>query len=104
MWPTPIEWKDAVSKRMEELGISRAELSRRCKVSDAAISILFKPDTETSRLVPAIHRALGWPPPAMLPVWLDAQRAHLEAVWPNLSDDDRRLLVDTAIKFALRNK
>jgi hypothetical protein len=102
MWPATSDWKAAVLKIMEDKKISRAELSRRCRASDAAISILFRPETETSRLVPYVHKALGLPPPAMMPIFLDQQRATLEAVWPNLSDDDKRLIVDTAIKFSLR--
>lgn len=104
MWPVSPKWKSDIGNLMAAKRITRAELSRMCKVSDAAISILFKPETETSRLVPYVHKALGLPPPAMMPIFLEEQRAHLDAVWPNLSDDDKRLLVDTAIKFALRNK
>lgn len=84
--------------------MSRAELSRRCKVSDAAITGLLDPAGATSKLVPLVHKALSWPPPAMLPVWADQQRGNLEAVWGDLTEDDKRLLVDTAIKIALRNK
>lgn len=104
MWPATPEWKAGILKLMDDKGITKAELSRMCRASDAAISILFKPDTETSRLVPYVHKALGLPPPAMMPVFLDQQRAHLEAVWPNLSEDDRRLLVDMAVKISLRSK
>ena len=102
MWPASPQWKADILKLMEAKRISRAELSRRCKASDAAISILFKPETETSRLVPYVHKALGLPPPAMMPIFLEEQRAALESVWPNLSEDDKRLIVDTAIKFSLR--
>lgn len=104
MWPVSPKWKSDVQKLMDEQGISRAQLSRLCKTSDAAISDLFNAKTETSRLVPYVHKALGLPPPAMMPIFLEEQRAHLEAVWPNLSEDDKRVLVDTALKFALRNK
>lgn len=62
MWNVSEKWKRDVQEAMLEKGISRAELSRRVRVSDAAITILFRESTKQSRLVPAINRALGLTP------------------------------------------
>lgn len=104
MWPATQEWKNKVLKLMRDKGISRAELSRRAGVSDAAITVLFRSTTKTSRLVPVVNGAVGLPPPAMTPVDLDERRAELDALWPSLSEDDRKLLLDTARKFATSKK
>lgn len=104
MWPTPPEWKTEVLRLMDEKRISRADLSRLCKVSDAAITVLFREETATSRLVPQVHRALGLVPPKMMPITLDKYRQHLEMVWEDLTEDDKRLLIDTALKISLKRK
>lgn len=104
MWPATTEWKRKVLELMEQLGISRAELSRRINVSDAAITVLFRETTATSRLVPAVNSVVGLAPPMMLPVDSDAMRERLNAVWPRLSEDDRKLLLETAVKFSQRKK
>lgn len=104
MWPATKEWKAKVLELMEQRGISRAELSRRIRVSDAAITVLFRPETETSRLVPAINSAVGLPQPSMVPVEADVIRAHLDSIWPNLGEDDRRLLLEMAVKISQRKK
>lgn len=104
MWPTPETWKERVLVLMQERGINRAELSRRIKVSDAAITQLFRSSTRTSRLVPHINEVVGLPPPAMTPLVTDEYRQGLDSVWPELGEDDRKLLLDMAQKISQRRK
>lgn len=50
---------------MEKLGISQSELARRIGTTSAMATILFKESNQSSRLVPEVHAALGWPPPPL---------------------------------------
>jgi hypothetical protein len=59
-YPTDEEWKEALRLRLEELGWSNAELSRRLDVTPAAITHLFK-KALTSTLKPQIEKLVGWP-------------------------------------------
>jgi hypothetical protein len=100
MWQAPQSWKDEALAAMATKGITRAELSRRIGVSDAAITILFRAETRTSRLVPAINRVLGLTAPVQSTGDADELRAELEQHWKELDDDDRRALTDLAKKLA----
>ena len=104
MWPATPEWKTKVLELMEKLDINRAELSRRIKVSDAAISILFREETKTSRLVPLVNAVVGLAPPAMTPALVDEYRSQLDQIWPDLTETDRKLLIEMAEKIAQRKK
>lgn len=99
-WPTDARWKADVLRLMAELQISRAELARRVGVSDAAITQLFRSEQQSSRLVPAINRVIGMPPPALVGVDVDAVRAELDAEWQTLDDASRQLVLDVAKKLA----
>ena len=65
MWTVDKAWKDDVRALMKRNEISQADLARTLGVSPASLTFLFKPDTKQSRLVPAIHKALGLPTPAI---------------------------------------
>lgn len=92
-WIASEKWKREVQHAMKEQGISRAELSRRVRVSDAAITQLFRPSTPTSRLVPLINRALGLTAPTQSSGEHDSNMAALQELWPDLNDDERKALV-----------
>lgn len=64
IWPTDDEWKRRVDDSIKERGISRADLARLCGVTNASISNLLSSKTKQGRLVPLVHAALAWPPPA----------------------------------------
>lgn len=87
---------------MDAQGVTRAELARLVGVSDAAITQLFRQSTKQSRLVPAINRVLGLPPPTQHLGIVDALRAELEQLWPGLSVSDRELLIETARRLATK--
>jgi ribosome-binding protein aMBF1 (putative translation factor) len=93
MWVVSPTWKREVQDAMASKGISRAELSRLINVSDAAITILFRPSTKQSRLVPAINRALGLTPPTQSSGEADGQLTELHEIWPDLDDEARRALL-----------
>ena len=65
-YPITPQWRARVAERIEQLGISQNELARRAKVSKAALSEALNPASKQSTCVPAIHKALGWPPPQQL--------------------------------------
>lgn len=79
--------------------MSRAELSRRCEVTDAAITNLFSEEEGKiqiqSRIVPQVHEAIGWPAPlppeAVAEDDPDTLRNELQRAWPSLSDDEREI-------------
>lgn len=60
-YPTPKEWRDKV---LEVVGAKRggqADLARKIGCSPGTLNELLH-NGKGSHLVPAIHRALGWPP------------------------------------------
>lgn len=63
MFPVDKAWQDDIRALLKRRGISQAELARRIGASPGSITLLFKPDTDQSRLVPAIHRCLELTPP-----------------------------------------
>ena len=111
-WPVTPEWRAHVLEVMAARGVSKAELSRRIGVSDAAITLLLPERAgarvpKSSALVPAIHRVLGIAVPVapQISTEIDAVRAELDAAWPSLSEDDRRMLLDVARRLsAARSK
>lgn len=103
MWLASPDWKRDVLAAMEAQGISRAELSRRVKVSDAAITILFKPTTRQSRLVPAVNRVLGLTAPKQNSGEIDELRAELDTHWQEIDDEARSTLLHMARQLA-RNR
>jgi hypothetical protein len=64
-YPITDQWKGWVDERLTELGITRAELARRIGVKRHVVTELLAEDRVQSPLVPAVHKALGWPPPAL---------------------------------------
>lgn len=63
-YPVTQAWRDLVEARLKELDISQAELARRIGRSGAAITNILH-DNKSSKQVPDIHAALGWPRPPL---------------------------------------
>jgi hypothetical protein len=62
-WPVDDGWKRDTKAAMKTAGLSQSELARRIGCNRGGVSVLFKSATKMSRLVGAIHEALGRPPP-----------------------------------------
>ena len=95
MWQTGRDWKQRVQDAMKAQGISRAELSRRIGVSDAAITQLF--DGTQSKLVPKINRVLGFTPPYQSSGDFNPELAELIEIMEQLDQADR----DEVLRYAL---
>lgn len=94
-WPVDKEWKRRVLLAMAEQGIGRTELARRISCTPGAITVLFREITGYSKLVPAIHRELGWPPPSITTA-PDELLRRINSRWPSLSTE-QRALVDSLV-------
>ena len=84
------KWKKATLERMKELGITRADLARSCGVTPSAITTIFQPQTESTRLKTAIHKALGFVAIEATPAVTkeDALR-RVTKRWGDLSEEQR---------------
>lgn len=93
--PATDEWKALVRTRTRELGISYKELASSIGCVPSMITILLSethnPPVKQSSLVPAIHRALGWPPPG-LPI-PSGDLAEINGQWEKLSDAARTTIM-----------
>lgn len=67
-------WKAEIGRIMAERGLSQAGLAREIDAWPSALVFMFKENTRSSTMVPAIHRALGLVPPS-LPVVTTAIQA-----------------------------
>lgn len=76
---------------MKAAGISPAEMARRIGCSPSALTVLFRPATRESRLVPGIHRELGRPAPSTV-TSTDEILRRINARWPSLSREQRALV------------
>lgn len=94
MWAVDDAWRDDIRALMKRKGISQADLARAASVMPSAITLIFKPETMQSRLVPAIHKVLGLPPPTTTVVLeRDEARVRLEKIWRELTPEQRELLL-----------
>lgn len=100
-----VEWKLKVRARMEELGISRASMSRELKKltgtgTPQSVTQLLGPEggmpvESSTKLMPAYHKILGWPPPRDEGETDDESNAllnRLRRVWPDLSEPELDLI------------
>jgi transcriptional regulator with XRE-family HTH domain len=100
MWTVDKAWKDDIRAVMERQGISQADLARTLKVSPGSLTLLFKPETKQSRLVPAIHRALGLSTPTTTRVdERDELRRRFDDLWRDLTPVQRELLLSVAAQM-----
>lgn len=90
-WPTDEAWKAQVNLRLAELAMSRADLARACGVTNASISNMLAAKSQQSRLVPLVHVALRWPPPASVSV-ADTAKLLIDTHWESLKEDQRQAI------------
>lgn len=93
------EWKRAVNERMAELDMSRADLAREIGTSPASVSLLLGSAgaplvTSSTKLMPAIHRALRWPPPRSSRGESSVDELHekLTQLWGDLDETERAVI------------
>lgn len=94
-WPVDDRWKRDVKAEMKRAGISLSELSRRVGCNPSSLTVLFRPGTRQSRLVPAIHRELGRLPPSIVTT-SDELLRRISNRWAALTRE-QRALIDTMI-------
>lgn len=100
MWTVDKAWQEDIRAVMERQGVSQADLARALKVSPGSLTLLFKPETRQSRLVPAIHRALGLALPTTTRVdERDELRQRLDDIWRALTPAQREILVSVAAQM-----
>jgi transcriptional regulator with XRE-family HTH domain len=92
-------WQDRIRARLAERGISQAQLARMIGASPGSITLIFKPSSEQSRLVAAIHRKLDLEPPpddtvVAEPNEQTALRRERDRIWNELTDEQRELLLN----------
>lgn len=103
-WPVDAGWKRSVRAEMKRLGISNAEMARRIGCQGSALTVIFRPETRQSRLVPLIHRELGRPPPSAVTASDEVLR-RINNRWPDLTVEQRALvdsLVDQLVSGSKR--
>lgn len=86
-YPIDAEWRRRVEARMAEKEWTRAELARQVKCSRSAITELFDEAQKQSSLVPAVHRVLGWDPPA--PIFFSPDAQEVQSLYEMLPAFDR---------------
>ncbi len=90
-------WKSDIRALMERQQISQSELARRIGAVPGSLILIFKPQTIQSRLVPAIHKALGLEPPTSTTISeRDDAKRRLDRVWRDLSPEERELILQLA--------
>lgn len=63
-YPTPKDWRDKVLEAIGDRRGAQADLARKIGCTPSTLNELLSAG-KRSHLVPAIHRALGWPPPSL---------------------------------------
>lgn len=86
-YPIDSEWRRRVEAGMAEKKWSRAELARQVRCSRSAITELFDEAQKQSSLVPHVHRALGWDPPA--PIFFSPDAQEVQTLYEMLPAFDR---------------
>lgn len=76
-WPIDEAWKQRVLAELASRQWSQSDLARLVKSSQAAISLVLASGTDSSKLVPDIHRVFGWEPPRSA----SAPRTELQQRW-----------------------
>lgn len=101
-YPITDEWRTKARARMLELGITKADLHRRLQCSDATISHILGegdgPRSKATVLMPAIHRILQWPPPALPEDSIDDDpvRNELAGIYDAMTEEQRSALLGVA--------
>lgn len=96
-WPIDKDWKEAVLDEMKARGWTQAEMARHVGVTPASISYLLSPTkTWQSKLVPAVHAALGWPPPMTTVSVGEDDLADIRRLWTELTREQKLLVTNLA--------
>lgn len=90
-WPVDEAWKQGVRADMRKAGIGPSELARRIGCSPSALTVLWRPGTKESRLVPLIHRELGKPAPSTVTSQDEILR-RINSRWSSLTKEQRALV------------
>lgn len=97
-FPIDDEWRAKVLARMEEKGIRKGQLAKLIGRDPSSITVLFRPTTVQSRLVPEIHQVLELEPPSMADAGTpqgipDEVEAEMHQLIGEMSDEDKRHLL-----------
>jgi hypothetical protein len=98
-WPISEAWKRRVKADMKARGITKAELARRIPCAEGSLTVLFRPKTRQSRLVPAIHQVLHWLRPTTVSS-SDELWQRIDEMWPLLTREERELVLSLVDKLA----
>jgi len=105
-YPIDAVWKARVEARLAELGWNRSELARKIRATPSGITVMLRPKTTQSRLVPAVHRAFDWNPPPTAPAQdgIDEDMATWSQLFDDLDPSGRELVVALARKLARKDR
>jgi transcriptional regulator with XRE-family HTH domain len=92
-YPIDDGWKERVRARLQEMGISQNELARLARISKASMSAALSKESLQSAVVPAIHKALGWPVP---PLVLSADALEMISLYDEMDPRDQGGLLERA--------
>ncbi len=99
-------WKRKILERMRSMEsgpMTRADLARAVGVTPAAITILFQPETRSTRLKAKIHKALGLvaiePTPAVVK---DPNIRRVLRRWGDLSEANQELVLGLIEQLATK--
>jgi transcriptional regulator with XRE-family HTH domain len=101
-YPITKEWRTAVVAGFKAKGLSQNQFADLAKVSKASLSEALNPESKQSTLVPAIHKALGWPPP--MPLVLTPEKHTLLAIYDRIPERDQGALLERAKQFDEQRK
>lgn len=102
-FPIDDNWRGQVRSAIAERFKSEAAFARHARISKASLSEALSPGSKQSTLVPAIHRALGWPAPR--PLLLSRDDEELLRLVSQLDTTDRAALRERAMTLLeLRKK
>ena len=79
-------WRVAVRKRLSDLGWDALKLSKESKVGASTISEMLSGESHSCVKLPAIHKALGFPPPC--PPLLPERVRRIMAAFDGLGGSD----------------
>lgn len=100
-WPIDARWKADVLEEMRRRGLTQADVADRLGVSRPAVSyLLSSTKTWQSKLVPAVHELLGWPPPSSASSTDDLEQ--IRQLWSELTDEQKLLVANLAEQLARR--
>ncbi len=80
------QWQRDVLDRIEEMEISQNELARRAKISKASLSEALAAEAVQTTVMPAIHKALGWPEP---PLAMTRDALEMMKLYSEMSERDQ---------------